>query len=178
MDKPIAIEAPRTIETQRLDLRPFQESDWLPLCDLFRDPECVRYTIQTPLEDWKTWRTLASYIGHWSLRGYGPYAAVEKASRELVGTVGLWFPGEWPEPELMWALRRRFWGKGYATEAANRVREMAERSLGWNRLISLIFEGNHRSVAVAKRLGAELEKTIAFRGGTADIYVYRLVPRS
>ena len=82
---------------------------------------------------------LAYYVGHWSMRGYGPYAVVEKASGELVGTVGLWFPGEWPEPELKWALRRRFWGKGYATEAANGVRDMAEESLKWSSTISRAF---------------------------------------
>lgn len=106
------------------------------------------------------------------MRGYGPYAVVEKASREVVGTVGLWFPGEWPEPELKWALRRRFWGKGYATEAASAVRDMTQRSLKWSRLISLIFPGNRRSIAVASRLGAQFEQNIPFRGETADVFAY------
>lgn len=128
----------------------FRETDWQPLCDFFRDEECVRYTIKTPLEDWQTWRMLACYIGHWTMRGYGPYAVVEKSSSELVGAVGLWFPGEWPEPELKGALRRCFWGKGYATEAASAVCDMAQRTLKWKRLISFdiaressIHKGGH-----------------------------------
>lgn len=36
---------PQTIETQRLALRVFHEKDWQPLCDLFRDEQCVRYTV-------------------------------------------------------------------------------------------------------------------------------------
>jgi RimJ/RimL family protein N-acetyltransferase len=162
------------LETQRLWLRAFQETDWQPLCDFFRDEECVRYTIKTPLEDWQTWRMLACYIGHWTIRGYGPYAVVEKNGGELVGAVGLWFPGDWPEPELKWALRRRFWGKGYATEAAAAVRDMAQKTLKWSRLISLILPRNRPSVNVAKRLGGKFEKTIPFRGGTADIFAYDL----
>jgi hypothetical protein len=47
----------------------FKDSDWKPLCQLFSDEECVRYKIQTILPDWQTWRTLASYVGHWKLRG-------------------------------------------------------------------------------------------------------------
>lgn len=169
------MKVPQTIETDRLHLRAFRERDWRPLCDFFRDEECVRYTLKTPLEDWQVWRVVASYVGHWTFRGYGPYAVVEKSTGELVGAVGLWFPGEWPEPELKWLLRRRFWGKGYATEAAAEVRETAARSLKWTRLVSLIFPGNDRSIAVAKRLGGHFDKTIPFRDGTANVFVYNLV---
>jgi RimJ/RimL family protein N-acetyltransferase len=99
----------------------FKDSDWKPLCQLFSDEECVRYTIQTILPDWQTWRTLASYVGHWKLRGFGPYAVVERATESMLGPIGLWYPGDWPEPEVKWALVRNAWGKGYATEAASAV---------------------------------------------------------
>jgi RimJ/RimL family protein N-acetyltransferase len=66
----------------------------------------------------------------------------------------------------------RFWGKGYATEAGTAVRDMTLGSLKWKRLISLIFPGNQRSIAVAQRLGGRYEKTIYFRGETANIFVY------
>jgi RimJ/RimL family protein N-acetyltransferase len=100
---------PETVETARLTLRLFDESDWRPLCDLFSDKDSVRYTIKTTLEDWQTWRMLACYVGHWRIRGYGPYAVVSKDNGELAGVVGLWFRGEWPEPELKWALRKPYW---------------------------------------------------------------------
>jgi RimJ/RimL family protein N-acetyltransferase len=174
--KSLAAEAPASIQTPRLELRTFKESDWLPLCDLFQDKECTRYTVKTPQENWQTWRTLASYIGHWNLRGYGPYAAVERSSGVLVGIVGLWYPGDWPEPELKWALRRRFWGQGFATEAGISVLKMTEKHLKWTRLISVIFTGNDRSVAVAKRIGGRFEMTIPFRSSTADIFSYSLLP--
>lgn len=83
-------------------------------------------------------------------------------------------PAEWPEPEIKWALAREFWGKGYATEAASAVKQMAKSHLKWSRLISLILAENMRSIAVANRLGAAYEKTIPFREGTAEIYVYDL----
>jgi RimJ/RimL family protein N-acetyltransferase len=35
-----------------------------------------------------------------------------------LGTVGLWYPVDWPAPEIKWALIRKAWGKGYAREAA------------------------------------------------------------
>jgi RimJ/RimL family protein N-acetyltransferase len=165
---------PQRIETARLHLRMFTEADWEPLCQIFRDEECVRYTTTIPLTDWQTWRWMAGYLGHWHLRGYGPYAVIEKQSGRMIGPVGLWYPGDWPEPEIKWSIVREFWGHGYATEAASAVLDMSTRTLKRSRLISLILPDNERSKAVARRLGGEYEKTISFRDGKADIFAYRL----
>lgn len=93
----------------------------------------------------------------------------------MMGAVGLWFPGEWPEPEIKWSLARRFWGNGFATEAAFAIREMIARHLRWTRVISVILPENERSKAVARRLGGTYEKTIPFRDTMADVFLYDLV---
>jgi RimJ/RimL family protein N-acetyltransferase len=165
---------PTRLETSRLTLRMFVEEDWSALHEMFRDPECVRYTVGAPLAEWQTWRSLAAYLGHWQLRGYGPYAVVDKASGAMMGPVGLWCPGEWPEPEIKWSLARRHWGRGFATEAARVVQQMAARALGWQRLVSLVLPANERSKAVARRLGGTHEKTIPFRDTVADVFAYDL----
>jgi len=172
--KPIIVEQ---LETPRLVLRTFDEGDWDALYAMFRDEDCVRYTVGERLSRWQTWRVLATYLGHWQLRGYGPYAVVEKASGLVAGTVGLWFPGEWPEPEIKWSLAKVFWGHGYAVEAATAVREMAASDLGWRRLISMILPDNERSKAVARRMGAHREKAIAFRDRQAEVFVHDLTRR-
>jgi len=92
----------------------------------------------------------------------------------MTSPVGLWYPGDWPEPEIKWSLARDSWGKGYATEAALAVQRMAKLHLGWDRLISLILPENERSKEVAKRLGGKYEKIIPFRGESAQIFVYNL----
>jgi RimJ/RimL family protein N-acetyltransferase len=165
---------PERLETARLTLRMFEESDWDALHEMFQDPECVRYTTGAVLTHWQTWRSLAAYLGHWQLRGYGPYAVVDRATGAMMGPVGLWCPGEWPEPEIKWSLARRFWGRGFASEAAAAGRDMAAGHLRWTRLISLILPGNERSKAVATRLGGRLDRTIPFRDGVADMFVYDL----
>jgi len=168
------LRAPERLETSRLILRTFCDEDWDAVAELFGDEECVRYTTGSTQTRWQSWRTLAGYVGHWTMRGYGPYAVTDRGTGYTVGTVGLWFPGDWPEPEVKWALLRRFWGHGYATEAAAAVIAMAKSDLGWRRLISLILPENHSSKAVAHRLGGIYEKTIPFRGGVAEIFAYAL----
>src|SRR5262245_49894275 len=165
---------PTELETSRLKLRMIEESDWEPLCAYFCDEECVRYTLKTPLTTWQTWRTLAGLVGHWQLRGYGPHAVVEKSSGRTIGHLGLWYPGDWPEPEIGWHLAREFWNKGYATEGATAVRDVAHKILKWNRLISLILPENQASKNVATKLGAIYEKTIPFRDGVGDVFAYDL----
>jgi hypothetical protein len=43
---------------------------------------------------------MACLLGHWYLRGYGPYAVGEKSSSRVLGSVGLFYPNDWPEPEI------------------------------------------------------------------------------
>jgi RimJ/RimL family protein N-acetyltransferase len=146
------------------------ETDVAPLLAYFGDAESMRYTVGTPMTEGQCWRTLAGAVGHWAWRGYGPYTLVTQERGEVVGISGLWFPGDWPEPEIKWGLVRTARGRGLATEAARAVRAMARMHLPGVRLISLIAEGNAASVRVALGAGAHLERVMDFRGTRAAVY--------
>ena len=166
---------PEQIESERLILRVFKEEDWRDLHALYSDAECTKYTIQRTLTEGESWRTMAGMIGHWYLRGYGPYAVEEKSTGKVLGPVGLWYPNDWPEPEIKWAISRSFWRKGYASEAARAVKKMAAKYIPETSLISLIFSENEASKKVANTLGAKFEKEIDFRGIKAHIYRHCMV---
>jgi len=161
---------PEKTETNRLILRCFKEDDWVDLHTLYSDPVCTQYTIKRSLTEGESWRTMAGMIGHWQIRGYGPYALEEKATGRVMGPVGLWYPNDWPSPEIKWALSRDFWGLGYASEAARAVKKIAAEYLSDLSLISLIYPDNIPSIKLAEAVGAKFEKEIAFRGQTAQIF--------
>jgi len=161
---------PEKTETQRLILRVFKEDDWPDLHRLYSDPECTRYTIQRTLTEGESWRTMAAMIGHWQIRGYGPYAVEDKVTGKVMGPVGLWYPNDWPGPEIKWALAREYWGQGYASEAARAVKKIAADRMPEISLISLIFSDNEASIQLAIALGAKFEKEIEFRGQNAHIF--------
>jgi RimJ/RimL family protein N-acetyltransferase len=161
---------PLELETRRLRLRRFVLDDWQPLHRHYSDPECTRFTFGRALTDGESWRAMAGMEGHWSLRGYGPYALVEKAANALVGAAGLWYPGDFPETEVKWLLLREFWGRGYATEAVREVQSIAATHLAM-RPVSLIRRENDGSRRVAVAVGAVHERDLAFR--EADWMVYR-----
>ena len=69
-------------------------------------------------------------------------------------------------------INKKYWGKGYATEMAQALKEYAFGQLGLTRIIALINPENVASAKVAQRIGMKLEKSIV-RGESAlrDMYV-------
>jgi len=161
---------PQTVETERLVLRMFRQDDWRALHEYYSDAECMRFTFRRPLSESASWRMVATMAGQWLLRGYGPYAVEDKATGAVLGAVGLWYPLEWPEPEIKWALARRHWGRGYASEAARTVQRMARERLPKLSLISLIDSRNEASIRLALAVGASLERETEFLGEPFHIY--------
>jgi RimJ/RimL family protein N-acetyltransferase len=129
-------------------------SDFDAYAEMCADPEVMRYIGDgQPLARPLAWRNLAMMVGHWSLRGYGLWAAEERSSGVLVGRIGFWNPEGWPGFELGWMLRKAFWGRGYATEGARAALRHGFAGLGEAQVISLIHPDNATSIRVAQRLG-------------------------
>ncbi|OJW09447.1 MAG: GNAT family N-acetyltransferase [Planctomycetales bacterium 71-10] len=146
-----------TLETERLILRQFREDDLDAYAEMVRDPEVMRYLGSGPMNRAEAWRNMAMILGHWRLRGFGMWAVEEKGGGAMIGRVGCWRPEGWPGLEIGWALRREFWGKGYATEAARASMDAAFGRLGERHVISMIHGENRASIRVAGRLGMRLE---------------------
>ncbi|HTK78554.1 MAG TPA: GNAT family N-acetyltransferase [Gemmataceae bacterium] len=163
--------APTELQTDRLTLRMLRESDLDDYAEMCADPEVMRYLGDgKPMDRGMAWRNLALMVGHWSLRGYGQWAAVERSSGTLVGRIGFWRPEGWPDFEIGWTLRRSFWGRGYATEAARAALQLAFTEMQRSHVISLIRPDNAASIRVAERLGERLVETIELLGTPALMY--------
>lgn len=165
---------PDRIPTERLILRIFKEEDWKDLYELYGDPEVVKYTIFTPFTEYETWQKIASFTGHWSFRGYGPYALEEKQSGKVVGFAGPYFPPQWPDPEIQWSLSKNFWGRGYASEAVLRIKNILNESMPDTSFMSLIHPDNIASKKLAEKMNAVFEKEWYFK--KVNWQVFRHLP--
>ncbi|MBI3675665.1 MAG: GNAT family N-acetyltransferase [Proteobacteria bacterium] len=141
------------LETQRLILRGFEARDFDGYAAMMADPDVARYIAPAPMSRGDAWRSLASSIGHWTLRGYGVWAVERKSDGALVGRVGMINPEGWPALEIGWTLAKEYWGKGYATEAAAASMAYAFFTQPVDRLVSNIDPENVGSQSVALRLG-------------------------
>lgn len=164
---------PEQLETERLWLRQFRETDWRDLFEYYSDRRATRYTFGRDLNEGDTWRIMCGMIGHWQLRGYGPYALEEKAGGKVLGTVGFWYPNDWPEPEIKWGLAAHAWGRGFASEAARAVLRIGREYLPEIRFISMIHPGNAASIRLARALGAGFESEVDYEGELCHVYRHR-----
>jgi len=161
---------PEQLETERLVMRIFQEADREDLHAYYSDPECVKYTTGKPFTEYETWQKIASLIGHWHIRLYGPYVIEEKYSGTIMGFAGPYYPPVWPDPEIQWSLIKRFWGKGYASEAARAVKRMLLENLLQLSFISIIHPANTDSIHLAEKLHTAFEKDFYFMDTNWHIY--------
>jgi len=147
-----------TLDTERLRLRPLRRSDVDDYAALYADPEVMRYLFGSePWDRGRSWRHLAFLMGHWQLRGAGSWAVEHRETGAFIGVVGFSEPEGWPDCELAWILARRWWGHGYATEAARIALDYAFTVLQEDRIISLIDPRNQASLRLAERLGETLQ---------------------
>jgi RimJ/RimL family protein N-acetyltransferase len=162
------------IETKRLILRTWSESDIAPNTAMLSDPDTARYITadRKPVtSELNGWRNAAIMIGHWALHGYGMFVVEEKSSGKHVGRVGPWCPPTWPGFEVGWGIAKEFRGKGYAIEAARASIDWVFDHLAVDRIIHSIKPDNLASRRLAERLGAAIEGQAEVFGETSDLWV-------
>lgn len=166
------------IETKRLLLRRLVSSDHEAFDTLFGDGEVMESSVHGTLS--------TEEVGAWLNRqidGYGEESGIEvfaveiRASCEVVGYCGM---TRYPdidgsaEIEIGFRLIRKYWGCGYATEAAIAVRDFAFSKLALPRLVALIEPGNARSIRVAEKLGMSFEKEVMMEGYDHPDHLYSM----
>ncbi|GAA2210869.1 GNAT family N-acetyltransferase [Nonomuraea monospora] len=145
------------LETERLTLRRFTESDADDLYRLHNDPEVMRYLNggkPTPREVILD-RTVPRFVSG------GFFAAVERRSGEFLG----WFHlrpaegGPEEEPELGYRLHKEAWGRGFATEGSLALIDKAFVELGARRVFAQTMAVNVGSRRVMEKCGLRFVRT-------------------
>lgn len=158
------------LETDRLRLRAWQESDIEAYIEMCADEEVMRHLTGKPMTRQEAWRHAAYIIGHWQLRGYGHWALEHKETGQFVGRLGFFNPADWPGFEIGWAISRPFWRQGLAEEGARRALVYAFEDMGREELISVINPENTASIALAEKLGEHYQRDGELFGHKISIY--------
>jgi RimJ/RimL family protein N-acetyltransferase len=144
------------IETGRLLLRRWQDSDREPFAALNGDPETLVFfpwTLTRQESDAFVDRIEAGF----EARGYGLWALEVRQTGEFIGFTGLSpMPDDVPGAggtEIAWRLVRHAWHHGYATEAARAALDVAFGAAGLPEIWSMTAVLNTPSQAVMRRIG-------------------------
>jgi RimJ/RimL family protein N-acetyltransferase len=155
------------LTTDRLDIRPFQESDLDGLYRMYGDAETMRYSggsggAHTREE---TAASLARMIEHQERHGFSLYALIDRERGEFVGECGMvYVEHTGPEVELVYYIVRNDWGKGYATEAARACLTYGLGDLGLDRIIAIAWPDNPASLRVMEKAGMSYEGPRTYYG--------------
>ena len=149
---------PSVLETERLRLRDWLDSDREPFAELNANPEAMRY-FPAPYsrEQSDHWVDRAS--ASIKANGFGFWALERKEDLLFLGFVGLNRPAYelpfGPCVEIGWRLHPDHWGRGYATEAGKRVLRYAFEDLDLEEVVSFTGVRNLSSEKVMQRIGMD-----------------------
>lgn len=147
---------PTNLETDRLLLRQWKDSDLEPFVSLNADPRVMEFFPDTLSKEY-TENMVRLCRERISKRGWGFWAAELKETQEFIGFIGLEEPNNGvsfePCMEIGWRLAYQYWGNGYATEGAMAALRFAFQALEKDDIVSFTSVQNTRSEAVMKKLG-------------------------
>ncbi|MFT2109991.1 GNAT family N-acetyltransferase [Marinomonas sp. 2405UD68-3] len=144
------------LESERLILRQWQESDLEPFAALTSDPLVMQYfpAVLTRAESDALVKKLQNHI---TQHGWGFWAVELKATSECIGLVGMIHQnGDIPNApfvEIGWRLSANHWRKGYTLEAARASLDFAFQTLGLNAVYAFTTLDNLPSIGVMEKLG-------------------------
>jgi RimJ/RimL family protein N-acetyltransferase len=154
------------IDTPRLLLRNFVESDLDEMAELMANPDFMRFSTGVFTREKTTSFLFDRVIAPARAGEPSLFAAILREEKKLIGYCGFFRQtvDEVEEIEIGYRLHPDYWNRGLATEAAQAVRDYAFSVLKLERVISLIHPDNHASRRVTEKNGMTLEKETTFRG--------------
>ena len=149
------------LETTRLWLRPWRESDAESLYEYAKDPRIgptAGWPVHTSVENSRD-------IIREVLSSVETYAVTIKGSDTAIGSIGLMIGGNSnlgiseSEGEIGYWIAVPYWGQGYIPEAAQALMSRGFEELGLSVLWCGYFEGNEKSKRAGKKCGFQHVRT-------------------
>jgi [ribosomal protein S5]-alanine N-acetyltransferase len=159
-------------ETPRLRLRMIDSGDFDALMNILGDAEVMKFSIHGPETHEGIQKFLDGTQKRYERDGVAQWAVILKESGQFIGECGISaqiVDGN-QELEIGYRFARKYWGKGYATEAAVACRDYGFTQKNYSRLISIIEAENSASIRVAEKVGMRVERESEFHGIPVKIY--------
>ena len=169
------------LESERLILRRFVDSDLAPFLAYRNDPEvacyqawesCTEREATAMIDEMKPLQPGAP--GEWF-----QFAIERKETVVLIGDCALMVEQDGLQAEIGFTLAREHWGNGYASEAVSRLLDYAFGDLGLHRVVAFTDHENEPSIALLERLGMRREGCFVqnawFKERWASEYLYAVL---
>lgn len=151
------------LKTERLTYALMNADDIDLMLDLNSDPEVMYYINGGNPTSRK--EMIESHIPRMESfsnfeKGWGLWKAMTKDTKEFIGWFMLKHLADWlGEIEMGWRLKKKFWGKGYATEGAAMLCDFAKKQDGINKVFATALPENINSHKIMEKIGMKYIKT-------------------
>lgn len=158
----IEIKPIKTLESKRLILREFKNSDAENLYNTYgTDKEITKYML------WKNYETIEDAIKAIEFykktynenSNYRQYAIVLKSTNELIGQISFTINTKHESAELGYLIARKFQNNGYMSEAINRLIDYLTNELKCTRISAEVMTDNKASIKLLEKYGFKKEGT-------------------
>ena len=168
-----------TIETERLILRRYKETDIDAIYEIITDERLTYYISYPPFTKEKELECIKKWIEEADTNKKEKWVMELKSTKEIVGNIDVNTINEKNNYcNVGYTIRYAYWGNGYATEAVEALVDYMFCTVGVQRLCARIVTSNLTSVRLATRLNMEcdglLRKGVYLKDKAHDVYVYSI----
>jgi ribosomal-protein-alanine N-acetyltransferase len=147
------------LETERLRMQRLTLDDAPFILALVNEPSWLQFIGDKGV---RTLDDARAYLAKGTLElyarcGFGPLRVELKSTGDVIGICGLIKRPMLEDVDLGFAYFPRFWGHGYAFEAAAAVLAAGRQALGLKRIVALTAPQNEKSGRLLERLGMKFE---------------------
>lgn len=164
----------KTYETERLILRPMSLEDRDLIFELYNTPKFIRYIgdrhIKTPAdaEDYIRNRFLPQF----EKLGFGNYVIITKEGSKKIGGIGIFEREGLDVADIGFSLLEEFEGKGYAYEAAVKVKSIGMDDFGLTKISAITSKDNFSSQKLIEKLGLQLKGYVTLPDDDEELLYY------
>lgn len=154
------------LETPRLLLREITAADAEFVLEMLNEPAFIRNVADRGV---RTLADAAEYIAQkfeasYREFGFGSYAIELKETGLIVGMCGLLQRPTLADVDVGYAILERYWGRGFAYEAAAAVMQYGREKLGLSRIVGFTAPENNISIKLLEKLGLHFERMVILPG--------------
>ena len=166
----------KSFETERLILKPTSEEDAEFVYHLLNTPKWIQYIGERNI---KTVEIAKEYIKNKMIPqlgrlGYSNYTLIRKLDNVKVGTCGLYDRDGLEGIDIGFALLPEYEKKGYAFEAADKLKNIAFNEFDISEISAITTKDNISSQKLLEKLGLKLIGTTKIPNDEEELLLYRI----
>ena len=163
-----------TYKTERLILKPTDLEDLDFLLEILNTPKYYQYigdrNVRTK-EDAENYFNQRIFPQYEKL-GFGNYTVMLKSDGTKIGFCGVYVRPNLETPDIGFAFFEAYEGKGYAYEAASKLKELAKEEFGLKKLGGITVEYNYSSRKLLEKLGLKFQKKFFMEGDPEELMYF------